>query len=476
MLKVWWTTRRTSEHGFSAVEALLAATVFATLVTGLIGAIIYGRGSTADAGMHNRATLLAEEGVEAARNIGNASYSNLVNGTYGLAQSGGIWTFSGSSDTSDIYSRQVTIADGGTNRKEITSVVSWTLPNGSTSSVTLRSMATNWEAAIVPPTSWANSILAGSVDLSGTVDALKVATSGNYAYVIRGSGTNNFTVVNVSNPAAPTVVGNLTLAGNPANITIAGNYAYIANGADTTEFQVVNITNPATPALAATLDLVGTANATGVYVNGNTAYVTRAVSTTTSSNELTFINIATPTTPTVAGGYNNNSFTMSEVYVSGNYAYVATTSTSAEMLVVNVSNLASPTLTATYNPAGLSGATTIAGFGTTMLVGYGAYFDIVNVATPTTPTRLGVYSTATTNITDIDVDSSNQYAFIGSSYMFGEFQILNISNLASPTLTKIFDLTGSPGTVNGVAYNASLDIVVGASLIDTQEVLVFKKN
>lgn len=475
MQKAWLISKR-SQAGFSAVEALLAATVFAFLVSGIIGAIIYGRASTADAGTHNRAAHLAEEGIEATRNIANASYSNLVNGTYGLAQSGGVWTLSGTSDSSDIYTRQVTIADAGTDRKMITSIVSWTQPGGSTSSITLTSRISNWEAAIIQPASWANGILAGSVDLSGTVDALKIATSGNYAYIIRGSGTNNFTVINISNPAAPTVVGNLTLAGTPANIDINGNYAYIANGGDTTELQVVNISNPAAPTLAATRDLTGTANATGIYINGTTAFITRATSTTTGSNELATVNIATPTNPTVIGGYNNN-ITMNEVYVFGNYAYVATASTSAELLIVNITNLTTPTLAGTYNPSGLAGATSVAGFGTTILIGYGTVMDSVNATTPSTPVRLGTYSTGSGgNITDIDIDSGNQYAFVSNAYMFGELQVINISNPASMSATKLFDTSGSPGTVNGVAYNASLDLAVGASTVNTQELMVFTKN
>ena len=66
------------QRGFSVVEVLLGVTVFGVLATGIIGAIVYGRISTATAGDHARASLLAEEGLEAARNIGAASFSNLV--------------------------------------------------------------------------------------------------------------------------------------------------------------------------------------------------------------------------------------------------------------------------------------------------------------------------------------------------------------------------------------------------------------
>ena len=43
------------QRGFSPVEILLAATVFGFVVTALIGAIVYGRASTASAGERARA-------------------------------------------------------------------------------------------------------------------------------------------------------------------------------------------------------------------------------------------------------------------------------------------------------------------------------------------------------------------------------------------------------------------------------------
>src|SRR5690242_8226963 len=113
------------ERGFSVVEVLLAATVFGFLVTGLIGAMIYGRSATASAGDHQQAMLLAEEGLEAVRNIRNASFSNLTANTYGLVQNAGIWTLSGTSDTTGIFTRQVTISSVDSTHKNITVTVSW---------------------------------------------------------------------------------------------------------------------------------------------------------------------------------------------------------------------------------------------------------------------------------------------------------------------------------------------------------------
>lgn len=139
------------KQGFSLVEVLLSVAVFALIVTALVGGLIYGQQSTVLAGMRSRAAILADEGLEAARNIRDENYSNLVNGTYGLAISSNQWTFSGSQDTTDIFSRQIVISTVDTKRKSITANITWqqnAQRNGLVSAVTY---VTNWRTGSAPP-------------------------------------------------------------------------------------------------------------------------------------------------------------------------------------------------------------------------------------------------------------------------------------------------------------------------------------
>lgn len=469
MPKVWSATKH--QQGFSLVEVLLAAVVFGFLVTGLLGAIVYGRASSAGAGDRRRAVFLAEEGVEATRNIAAAAYANLVDGTYGLTQTGNQWVLSGSSDISGIYTRQVVIATAGTNRKSVTSTVTWPQSGGTTSSVTLTSRLVNWPAATKL---WTNAIVAGSTDLTGTNNAIKTDTVGNFAYTVLNATTNNFVITNVANPAAPATVSTITLAGTPTNIFVSGNYAYITNISDTAELQVVDISVPATPVLKASVDMVGTGNGQGVYVSGNFAYVVRASDATANANELTVVNITTPITPTVVGGYNDN-IAMNEIVVLGTNAYIATSVTTREMIVVNVSVPSAPSLTNSYDAPTALAALTIAGFGNTVLLGTGTTLDTINVTNPSVPALLGSFTAAGT-INDVDYDLTNQFAFLGTAATAAEFQVVNIATLTALTLAKTVDVTGTTGTIGGVSYNASLDSVVAAGASDTQELLVFTRN
>jgi large repetitive protein len=161
--------------------------------------------------------------------------------------------------------------------------------------------------------------------------------------------------------------------------------------------------------------------------------------------------------------------------VTGAYAYVATSSTTQEMLVVNVTTPTAPTLAATYNPPTTLAATTITGYGNTVLLGMSTTLDAINITTPTAPTRLGTFTAAGT-INDVETDITGQYAFLGTSSTTGEFQVVNIGTPSAMTLAKTVDVTGTTSTVNGVDYSPTLDVAVGASNSTTQGVLVFTRN
>lgn len=462
---------RACSPGFSAVEVLLAATVFGILVTALIGALVYGRQSTALSGERQRATMLAEEGIEAARNLRDAAYTNLADGTYGLVQAGSTWTLSGSSDTSGIFTRSLTIASVDTQRKNVTATVTWPHAGGASQTSTT-SRLTNWMTAFAK--TWPNATLAGAYNASSTNNAFKVVTAGNFAYVVRSGGTPSFMIVNVSTPASPTLTGSLALAANPTNIFISGNYAYVTTSSDSAELQIVNISNPAAPVLTGTYNASGNGNGKAVFVSGSYAYLVRAANG--GAAEFVIINISNPASPVLTGAYGNN-IDMNDIAVSGNYAFVGTNSTTQAILAINISLPLLPTLGSSFSLTTSGTVNAVDLIGTTLLVGQATTFSILDASNPLAITRTGTLTTTgSAAVNDIDTDSSNTYAFLATSNTTAEFQIANISNQASPSIVRTVDVPGTASTLSGVAYNSSLDIVVGASASDTQEVPVFIKN
>jgi hypothetical protein len=147
MKKEWWTTSRNTQ-GFLLVEIILTSSIFILFLTAFAGVFYYGLQSSALAGDRGRAIMLAEEGQEAVRSIKNMNFANLVDGTYGLVYASGTWSFSGGQDTSSIFTRQVTVASAGTNRKTVTVTVTWPQSPSRTGSVVISSRYTNWKTIL----------------------------------------------------------------------------------------------------------------------------------------------------------------------------------------------------------------------------------------------------------------------------------------------------------------------------------------
>ncbi len=82
-----------------------------------------------------------------------------------------------------------------------------------------------------------------SVGVYHASDAYGVAVSGNYAYLADGSATDNFRVINISDPSTPVLLSEISLGGSAYEVAISGSYAYVAAGAN--GLRVVDISDPA---------------------------------------------------------------------------------------------------------------------------------------------------------------------------------------------------------------------------------------
>jgi len=131
------------------VEVLLASAVFALLVTVIVGAVLYGQESAATAGRLARATALADEGVEAVKNIHDENAGPLTNGTFGLGTAGGQWQLTGTSDTTGAFTRSIAVSTIDSKRKEVTSTVTWAQTPSRTGTVSATTQLTNWMANVV---------------------------------------------------------------------------------------------------------------------------------------------------------------------------------------------------------------------------------------------------------------------------------------------------------------------------------------
>jgi Tfp pilus assembly protein PilV len=134
--------------GFSLVEILVAFAVFLVFFATLIDITVNSSRQARHSVNKERAVELADEGLEALRNIRDADISNLTNGTYGLSTSSNQFALSGSSDTVGIFDRTITISTINSELRKAEATVTWSDQIKNSNSVSLISYLSNWRAII----------------------------------------------------------------------------------------------------------------------------------------------------------------------------------------------------------------------------------------------------------------------------------------------------------------------------------------
>ncbi len=456
--------------GFSIIEVLLAVSVFGLLVSALSGIYFYGQESGVLSGKRNRAVSLAEEGIEAVRNIRDANFANLNDGTYGLSKSGSSWVLTPVPDTTGAYTRAININSTDADHKEITSTVTWQQNATRSGSVSIVSKLNYW-TRIISTADWAKPLLTSSLNLAGNNNGFKLQVKGDYVYLIRNAGTPNLYILNISNLNSPSLVGSIALSGTLRNIYTDGGYVYVTSNSNNQELQIVDVSNPAAPFIAGTYDAAGTSDANGVYVAGNYAYMAKASST---SHEFFVVDITNPALPALAGSVDLGT-TGYELVTSGGFAYVTSANNTQEVKVINISTPGSPTVQANLNLTGNNDATVIGLYNsTTLVVGQNTSFYTISIVNPLAPSVLGTVNiSAIVNDISLESNTSGEYVYLATSDNADEFQVVDVSDKVNPVNYGSYDQTGL-NVLNGVAYMPGIDKAFAASSSNTQEFIILE--
>jgi len=286
---------------------------------------------------------------------------------------------------------------------------------------------------------------------------------GSYCYIVAGTPSNNFVVVNIANPAAPVQVAFLNDAthfNDAVGMTISGKYAYMASGniSGTVYLNTIDISNPSAPVLlssATSADLAGGADE--VIVKGNYAYVCTVngvLSIWNISNPLSLVETAHIGT---VGTY---------AYVQGRYAYTISTT---QLYVLDVSN---PGVTPTI--IGTSSVVASGNLFTIKVAGRYAYVTDFNstVGSSTAPKALHVFDigtpTAPTLATTL-VDAINLYG-VDDVFISGGYAYVTLNNISTSGGLTIFRITGinmtgaNIGNLNTDDASVNNDLHVGKDL------------
>jgi hypothetical protein len=288
-----------------------------------------------------------------------------------------------------------------------------------------------------------------------------MVASGNYLYV--AADNMGLRILNVTDPANPTVVGGLVFGSGPFisqafDVAVSGQYAYVGVGESSYTYnnglRVVNVSNPAAPVLVGSCSALLWAY--GVAVSGSTVYACGAFTA------LQVINVASPSSPTAQGHYSvpgnaqfiaqqgnyayvadwNGGFKVVDltnpaapqevgaaymscfcVAINGNYAFTFEDDVYPTFVVLDVSNPAAPTVIGYCE--GPYGGYAIAAAGNYVYVSGGQLW-ILDVSTPTNPVLAGQYNFQAPSF---GLAIAGNYAYVAA---LTSLRIVNIANPAAP--------------------------------------------
>lgn len=219
----------------------------------------------------------------------------------------------------------------------------------------------------------------GDIDTPRPYD---VAVSNNTAYVT--SNTNGFSIMDVSNPAAPAQISQITAAQNPninkaVDVKVRNGFAYVGGVGG---LVVLDVANPAAPDEVSFTPIT---NIRGIELVGNLAYVLSL------NDGLYIFNVANPAAPALVSlmPYSGLNFVTSanRLAIEGGYAFLKshpTDSSNQGVEIIDISNPNNPTLAGgiqtSHSPGMLVKGNTL--FLTHVNQGTLQAYDITTPATP----------------------------------------------------------------------------------------------
>ena len=273
------------------------------------------------------------------------------------------------------------------------------------------------DTASVELSTYFSPIITGSQDGYSFGRDQDVKVSGDYAYVV--NDVQDFRVLDISDPANPSVVGTYNTPTGGMGVDLQGNYAFVANSEYNLE--ILDVSDPQNITEVGTYSTSSIIN--GIDVEGNYAYLT------CGSNGLYIIDISNPSNPTLVGIANESTDVFYKVKVVGSYAYV--TDGLAGLRIIDVSDPANPVLIGTYNTPYVARGVDISG-SYAYVADEQSGLQIIDISDPANPVLAASYETNWA----YDVSIYGSYAYVGDGRTAGEFKLLvfDISDSQNPNL------------------------------------------
>ncbi|MDZ7744164.1 MAG: prepilin-type N-terminal cleavage/methylation domain-containing protein [Candidatus Saccharibacteria bacterium] len=286
---------------------------------------------------------------------------------------------------------------------------------------------------------------------------LEVDNANERAYLLTG---DNLYILDVSDKNNILNIGSYNTGVTVNDMALEGDYAYLTTPSDNAELLIINVSDPASPSLTNSVDLEYTEDALGVAVSDGYAYVGRTSGWCcfwgfgSVTAELYIVDISIPESASSVGSYEvGYPYHVNEIAISGNYAYLGNENGDSEIIVLDVSNKSNPSAAGLYNIGGTAVVTKLQTSNNNLFVstannGSDSEFLILNISDPASPSLTGSYETG------VDVNGfhiNDTTASLAMSSSGQQVSLLDISNLSAPSLNDSTTLGGGHNA-NAIAY------------------------
>lgn len=452
--------------GFSVVEILVAVAIFGLMAVGLGGTLSYVISSTNSAGISDRATMLAYEGIEAVRTIRNEDYNNLTDGTYGLGINSNKWVLSGTSEDIGRYTREVEITSFDSNTKKVIVNVSWQDQYSSVKSIYLTEYLSDIYREVPPPSgTWTNPAILSSLDLVGNDNGIKIKLDGDYAYILR-PGNDDFSVIDVTNPGAPVFIASTQVSSNPVAFEVKNDVLYVITDDNTNKLEIYDISDLNNINILVSEEISSRNSPTDIEFEGDYLYI--SFDRDNRSDELFVFDVTNPSNPVlmdsidIARGGNG-------IYLKNDYVYVTSSSNNAEIQIVDISDKNNLSLVNSYNIPGNGQPDIIKGEDNLIVARDGDDVTFLDITDPINISSVGTYSVNKLN--GFDISLSKGLLFAATSDKGAEFKVIDIQNYSSPTILSTLVM---PKFLLDLDYAETMDKVFSLSDSNTEELIIIE--
>jgi hypothetical protein len=302
---------------------------------------------------------------------------------------------------------------------------------------------------------------------TASIDSLRLTiTYTKQFYIVRVSGT----------PTLIEGLGQNTIAGGMNAVTVAtststGDHAYVAMDSIAAQLEALDITPGLVPRVIAAYRVPG-ASAVANAIAYQDGYIYLGLANNPIGGEFVVIDVHHPESPMMVGMYEIGAGVNAITLLQGR-AYLATDDTSRELIILDLGDVAHPSLLAFYNAPGTTGSGQGRALFTRGNTQYlGRYYSLTTAPeflaldTASTPFLLGSYDIGPSSalpfgIYGIVVRGQRAFLLTSSLAQGGKLQVLDVSDMAHPTLGASVTLPHGGG---GVALDCETDTLYAASV------------